>query len=526
MSARRLVRDVATVLGMTLVLGVVAGLLLLDRWWPVRDVVGAPPIAVEVPAGHTQLVCAGPPAVAPEDSGFTFDPDFDPGAGESATVIEGFVVGRPGQAAPVGAYVPLSNAGSQEATLAFAPSGMSSARVMASGVAGPAVLRASPVDGVAALVAGATLARADVGDLRGLAAARCLEPAASGWLVAGSTEVGSSSRVVFDNPGATAATVRLEAWGAVGPVELGQGAVVLVPARSERALLLEAVAPDQPRLAVRLTVEGGQVAAFVQSSALEGFVPAGIDLSGPAAEPALTVLIPGVVLDETDIDTAAPSILRVVNPGAEPASVELRLLHADGEMTVPGAERRVVEPGTVSDISLAGVPAGAYAAELVSDQPITAAAVLSRVGGPSADDPDRQVVDRAWVSAAEPLPAALVPLPSVGDRVGSASVVLTNPGTTALDVQVRAIEGGGGVGAPRVVTIPARATALVDGDALTGAVGVELIAQAESGGQEPSAFVAAAILVSEVADGQLIAAVAAQPDLEAARVVAVRFPNP
>lgn len=525
MSSRRLVRDLATVVGMTLVLGVVAGLLLLDRWWPVPDVVGAPPIAVEVPAGRTQLVCAGPPAAAPQDDGFSFDPDFDPGAAESATVAEGFVVARPEQVAPEGAYVPLSNASEAE-PVAFAPAGASSARLVVSDVAGPAVLGASPVGGVAALVAGATLARADIGDLRGLAAARCLEPAASGWLVAGSTEIGSSSRLVFDNPGSTAATIRLEAWGAVGPVELGQGAVVLVPARSERALLLEAVAPGEPRLAVRLTVDGGQVAAFVQSSALAGFVPAGIDLSGPAAEPAPAVLVPGVVLDETDIDAPAPSILRVVNPGSEPANVELRLLHADGEMTIPGAERRVVEPGTVSDISLAGVPAGAYAAELVSDKPITAAASLSRVGDPSADDPDQRVVDRAWVSAVAPLPAALVPLPSVGDRVGAASVVVTNPGASALDVQVRAIEAGGGVGAPRVVSVPARSTALLDGDVLEGAVGVELVAQAGPDEQEPSEFVVAAILVSDVADGQLIAAVAAQPDLEAARAVAVRFPNP
>ncbi len=84
---------------MTLVLGVVAGLVVIDRWWPVPDVVAAAPVAAHV-AGRTQLVCAGPPVAASQDDGFSFDPDFDPGAGESATLIEGFVLGRPGTGGP------------------------------------------------------------------------------------------------------------------------------------------------------------------------------------------------------------------------------------------------------------------------------------------------------------------------------------------------------------------------------------------------------------------------------------------
>ncbi len=507
---------VASAVVLVVILLAVSGLLV-----PPADVEAAPPVGVSVAHGSASLVCAGPAELV-SGGGVTFDSEFGQESASSSTLVEAFALGRPGGPAPAGGYRPGLDGGAEQ--VALAPERSLGSGLSVREVDGPGVLTAEPVDTRAALVAGATLARADSGDLRALASERCLEPSGSAWLIAGSTEIGSSARLVLLNPGQTAATVDMEAWGAVGPVDLGAAVSVLVPPGSERALLLEAFAPDEPRLALRLTVSGGGVAAFVQSSSLDGFVPAGVDLSGPAEAPSATVVIPGVVLEDSDIDAAHPSVLRVVNPGSAPATVRLRMLHADGERLIPGAATRIVEAGTVSDISLAGVPAGDYAAELVSDQPVTAAALLTRVGSASEDDPDLEVLDRAWLPAAPTFRTALVPLPSLGQQVASAKVVVANPGAREVGLQYRVVESGGWVRSASVVAVPARSVTVLTGEDLDGALGVELVALRTSGVDELG-LVASVVLEAEAADGPLVAGVGAQPDVESAGTVSVRLPN-
>ena len=512
---------VASAVVLVVILLAVSGLLV-----PPADVEAAPPVGVSVSQGSTSLVCPGPAELVSGD-GVTFDSEFGQEAASSSTLVEAFALGRPGGPAPAGGYRPGLDGDAERVGLV--PERSLGSGLSVPDVSGPGVLTAQAADSRAALLAGATLARADSGDLRALASERCLEPAGSAWLITGNTEIGSSARLVLLNPGRTSATVDLEAWGAVGPVDLGAAVSVLVPPGSERALLLEAFAPDEPQLAVRLTVSGGGVAAFVQSSSLDGFVPAGVDLSGPSEAPATTVVIPGVVIEDSDIDAAHPSVLRVVNPGSSPATVRLRMLHADGERLIPGAATRIVEAGTVSDISLAGVPAGDYAAELVSDQPVTAAALLTRVGSASEDDPDLEVLDRAWLPAGATFRTALVPIPSLGQEVDSARVVVANAGAHQVGLQYRVVESGGWVRSASVVAVPARSVAVLTGEDLQGAIGVELVALrtagADDGVVDDPGLVASVVLEADTADGPLVAGVGAQPDAESAGTVAVRLPN-
>ena len=124
-------------------------------------------------------------------------------------------------------------------------------------LSGARMLRVTP--------SGATYATATVasvttdGDLRGMVAGPCAAPAVEHWLVGGSTSVGSSGRLVLQNPGRTPATVSLEAWGASGPVVLGSQSLVVVPPGEQVVTMLEAIAPDQSRLALHVTAEGGAI---------------------------------------------------------------------------------------------------------------------------------------------------------------------------------------------------------------------------------------------------------------------------
>jgi hypothetical protein len=487
-----------------------------DRW-PVGAAPPAPPVVVDVAAGRTTLVCPGPP-VLPAGADQPADPGFDPTPEETATVVTLASLGREGGSAAVGRHVAGLDLDAGAEATPLAPVGAPAATATVDEITGVGRVELEPAGGRPALAGAAVLARTPAGDLRGLAGATCRPAAASAWLVAGATTVGSSARLVVANPGATPATVTLSLWGATGPLDPGQAGTLLVPAGEEESLLLEGVAPDQTRLAVHLTATGGQVATWVQDSELRGFVPAGTDHAAPTADPATRVVVPGLAVAASSVEDADAALVRVVNPGTGPATVGLRLLGPDGAVAVPGAEETVVEAGSVTDISLAGVPAGAYAAELVSDVPVTAAGMLVRVGAASRDDPDQAVLERAWTPAAEPASASAVVLPSVGRPAVGGSVLVTNPGEQEVTLAVQPILPDGTLPAPVETTVPGLTTRPLAEEVLDGAVAV--VVTAEDG------ILASAVRTAAARDGELLTVLPGSPDLASDQSVAVRPPRP
>src|SRR5690606_35790565 len=183
------------------------------------------------------------------------------------------------------------------------------------------------------------------GDLRGVGAASCRRPATETWLVGGGTERGSSAWLVLQNPGRTAATVEVAMWGPSGPVDLAGAPEYLVPAGTERALLLEGVAAEQSRIVVRLSSSGRQVAAYLQDSRLRGLVPQGVGYVVGGQAPAVRQVIPGLsVATDAEGGPAGEAggvgpLLRLLAPGSEPAVAHIALLGPDGIVELPGADR-------------------------------------------------------------------------------------------------------------------------------------------------------------------------------------------
>lgn len=529
MRGGRVLRGLGAAVVAVLALAAVGALVAAGMWWPVPAREPAPPIAVPVGAATLDLVCAGPLKAASSDADLAYDPAFDPSPAGTSTTATLITLGRGDAPAAAGEYLDALAPEAASRT-PLEPSGAAASAAVVGSSTGPGVLRAAPVEGTTALVAGASIARTDAGDLRGLAGAACQEPAASAWIVGGATELGSSARLVIDNPGQTPATVRIEAWGPAGPLDAGQAGTVLVPPGEERAVLIEAFAAEQSRIAVHLTATGGRVAAWLQDSALRGFTPAGTDLIAPAAEPSTSVVVPGLVLPETQIDAEDPAVLRILNPNSETTTASLRLLGADGVTSIPGAEEIALEPGTVTDVSLAGVPEGSYAADLSADLPVTASAMLTRIGSPLPDEPDQPVVDRAWSTGASGAPSLLLALPGVGAQVSEAVVLLTNPGAGAVTAATRPVYDGGRVGETVGLRVPAGATVSVPADVLDGALAVAVaVAVAQEAGDRPAVeggpqgVVAVAVLTTEAQDGVLITVLGAQSDTASEQAVAVRL---
>jgi len=472
---------------------------------PATTVLEIEPLSVG--AGATTWVCAPAPTLPTAAAGndLDYDPDLGTGGGAVSTAVDLAAIGT--DEAPTMTVGPLGEEGAEADTAGVV------ALASQSDVADPLVGVVEPTAAGVPLVGGLTVARADVGDLRGLTITPCQQPVTSAMLVGGSTELGSSTRLVLTNPGDTAATVTLMGWGATGPLpesstdpqnpaSIGQ---VVVPAGGVRAILLETISLD-PRIAVRIDVEGGRVVPTLQDSSLDGLIASGTETVGPAADPATTMTIGAVPLSDAD---GARASLRIVNPGTETASVTVEMLGPDGAFELEGAVDSVVEAGTVVDISLAGVPNGRYGVRVTSDVPVTGAIRLARTGTAGEDDPDTPPVDIAWLPAAAPVDRGVVPLPDA--LVDTVRVAATNPGEQPVDVAVTGYDDSGTPLEGSTVTIAAGATATLD--VPENAVTVVL---------EGEGILGSAVAISDAADGTLVSAYPIVADPYVEQSVAVR----
>lgn len=377
---------------------------------------------VPVAAAGTGLVCPAPAVLEQPDTG---DDEFSATPVETTTSLTAVVLD------PAVGEQPLVTTlgGEPEGDLTGELEQGSAAAVRTGTPPDARVLRLTPS---AATYAAATVASLTTeGDLRGLVAGPCAEPAVEHWLVGGGTSVGSSGRLVLQNPGRTPATVTLQAWGASGPVVLGSQSLVVVPPGEQVVTMLEAVAPDQNRLTLHVTAEGGRVGAYVQHHRIDGLVPAGADLVVGGGAPARTTAVSGVVSTGEAVDDPHAPRLDVLAPGEQGGTARLAVLGPDGPVRLRGGEELPLEPGQVTTLPLGGLPEGTYTVVVDADVPVVAGAALDRKGKAARDAViDDDPYDRAWL-AGQALPA------SGGVADGAVAV----PEDTSYDVTLSAVPG-------------------------------------------------------------------------------------
>lgn len=404
-----------SVLGRTVwglaVLALAAGAVVAAAQLPVPDPEPVPPVAVDVPPASTVLVCPGGVRLPTEPEAgddVAYDPQFDPAPGESEGLVRMLAVAPSPGTAPGELLVAAMDGSELDRLGPQAPVGSADSD-------GPAlVLRADATDDAPAWLAGAIAVRTDEGDLRGLAAGTCQVPAVQSWLVGGDTELGSSARLVLQNPGATPASVTVRLWGPTGPVELAGAPEYLVPPGSERVVLLEGVAAEQRRVVVQVAASGGLVTAYLQDSWLRGLVPAGVDHVVAGTAPSTRQVVPISVTDSdvADVDVAQ---VRLLAPGEDGGTVRVSLFGPEGPVELPGATEVVLDAGVVLDVPLGGLPAGSYLAVLDSEVPVVAGAMSVRAATDE-DAPDG-LVDRAWAASVPIGAAGPLALPRAAGRL-------------------------------------------------------------------------------------------------------------
>ena len=245
----------------------------------------------------------------------------------------------------------------------------------------------SVATGSAELAAG-TFHSAAAGDLRGIAMNPCQRPSLDQWIVGSSAKVGVSNQLILANPGAKPVTVSVAAHAGIGKAELGADSTVVVPAGQTKRVLLDGSLSDQDRVAFHVTAQSGGVAVSMQSTALDGYTPAGVSFVTPS-QAGRSLTVPGVRID----DAAGAASLRIVNPNNSPVSVNISTFSEAGKKPLPGGEAVKVAPGAVLDLSLEGLPAGQTSVSVEASAPVAVGArSTSRMAeGAPADD--------AWAAA-------------------------------------------------------------------------------------------------------------------------------
>ncbi|MBO3083868.1 DUF5719 family protein [Cellulomonas fengjieae] len=462
---------------------------------------------ISVPPALSTLVCAGP-LIQPDDTG-RGDSAFDPTPVDPVTTVTAVTSvpdGEPGSAGTVGSL-------DRSATTATLAPGGSTAVV--TGTSGPQVVLAEP-GAAPARVAASAAGLVTAGDLRGLSAASCQQPTADAWLLGGATDLTSTAQLVLDNAGSTPAEVTLELWGPSGPVDLS-GERFLVAPGAQRVVVLGGVAAEQRRLALHVTATGGRVGVHVQDSALDGFTPAGTDLVVPGAAPARRQVVPGVAVVTSAVDDPAVSALRLLVPGETATTARVTLLGPAGATVLPGAEALALVPGEVTDIPLGGLPAGAYTVVVDADEPVLAAAVLTRPGTVGELD-DVPSVERAWAASTPVGRSGVVAVPdgTSGTLVVGAVSGDTDPAAGGeATATLRLLGADGAVLAERRLRLAAGTTASWSVDDLAAGSGDVAVADPAAPPAPPAGVVGVDLVTEDGADVGLawaLVAEVARPD--------------
>lgn len=385
------------------------------------------------------------------------------------------------------------------------------------------ILTLAPADGRVANAVGAVTTLTKNGDLRGLTAAPCTQPSAMSWIVGGSIAAGSSAELRLVNPGVTPATAKVTLYGSIGRLSLPSNGEITVPAGGSSSLALETKGSQDPRIAVSVEADGGSVVPTLVTESLDGETPAGTDVITPGAAPATDLVIPGVEIVEpaaqgevadakTGADSSDTPAVRIINPGAAPATVSVTILGKDGARPLNGAQSVTIDAGSVFDIQLAGVPAGTYGVQVTSNTPVGAAVRMVRSGGEYPARSKALVHDQAWAQAALPGAAdsGLLAVPRATSL--SSAVTVANSGETT-SVTLSSLDGSWkqdfkvAKGSSSVVEVPAKVSAV-----RLNAAGQK----GSSGASHTSSGLAAATIVTAQAGGDLagtlISTVPAQPD--------------
>ncbi|MFR9790860.1 DUF5719 family protein [Streptomyces sp. MB22_4] len=287
---------------------------------------------------------------------------------------------------------------------------------------------------------------------RGLQGVTCTPADTEFWFPGASTADSRTDYVHLTNPDDSAAVVDVELYGKNGAIKSPLGENLTVKPHTSEPILLSTLTDErQDDLTVHVSVRSGRVGAAVQ--ALDD--KAGGDWLAAAADPAGSLVLPGIPKDATDVRLIA------FTPGDADADLKIRLASPDGLITPAGNETLHVKSGMTTSADLGPLTRG-EAGSLVltpTDQSVPVVAALRVVRGKGADQ------ETAFIPATAPVGARAT---AADNSAKGTTLALTAPTATAT-VKVTASAGsGGGAAVTKTYTIKSGTTQDVDAPVPSG----------------------------------------------------------
>lgn len=189
----------------------------------------------------------------------------------------------------------------------------------------------------------------DSGPGRGLLGASCVTPDSEFWFPGASTATGRLDYLHLVDPDEAPAVVDIELYGKDGLLKASTGDGITIPGKGAKAVLLSTLVADKAAdLTVHVVVRSGRVGAAVQVTDSK----IGTDWLPPAAEPATSLVMPGIPADASSVHLVAYA------PGSDDADLTLKLATSTGLIAPAGNETLHVKAGMTATADLGDITKG------------------------------------------------------------------------------------------------------------------------------------------------------------------------
>ncbi|WNI15781.1 DUF5719 family protein [Actinacidiphila sp. ITFR-21] len=284
----------------------------------------------------------------------------------------------------------------------------------------------------------------DSGPGRGLLGASCVVPDSEFWFPGASTESTRQDYVQLVNPDETPAVVDIELYGRNGLLKASTGDGITVPGGGTEPVLLSTIVADKAAdLTAHVVARSGRVGALLESTDTK----AGADWMAPAADPATSLVLPGIPADAADVRLVAFAT------GSDDADLTVKLATSTGLITPAGHETLHVKSGMTASVDLGDVTKGDAASLVIGSSdvhtpvPVVAAVRVTRGKGAGQEIAFLPATPRIDTRA------------SVADnRAKGSTLSLTAVGRSVTARVTSSAGSGGGTAASRTVTVKAGAT--------------------------------------------------------------------
>jgi hypothetical protein len=284
----------------------------------------------------------------------------------------------------------------------------------------------------------------DSGNGHGLLGTSCVTPDSEFWFPGASTDTGRQDYLHLVNPDEGPAVVDVELYDEKGPLKASTGDGITVAGGSEEPVLLSTLVADHAAdLTVHVVVRSGRVGAAVQATDAK----TGADWLPAAAEPATSLVLPGIPADATDVR------LIIYATGTDDADITLKLATSSGPITPAGHERLHIRAGTTAAVDLEDVTKGDAGSLVVTSSevhtPVPVVAALRVTRGKGAKQ------EMAFLPATARIEARA----TVADnRAKGSTLSLTATGEDASVKITSSAGSSGGSSVTKTVTVKAGAT--------------------------------------------------------------------